>query len=113
VLLIAAEAMNENNKPGDALLYLNEVRRRARQGNNSILPDITETGKNALRDIIIEERRHELAMEGHRFWDLVRTGKAASVLGPLGFEAGKHELFPIPQNEIDISQGSLEQNPNW
>lgn len=113
VLLIAAEALNENNKPDDALLYLNEVRRRARQGNIAILPDITETGKNALRDFIIEERRHELAMEGHRFWDLVRTGKAASVLGPLGFVAGKHELFPIPQNEIDISQGSLEQNPNW
>ena len=113
VLLIAAEALNENNKPADALLYLNEVRRRARQGNNSILPDITVTGKSALRDIIIEERRHELAMEGHRFWDLVRTEKAASVLSPLGFVAGKHELFPIPQNEIDISQGSLEQNPNW
>lgn len=113
VLLMAAEALNENDNPDDALLYLNEVRRRARQGNNSILPDITETGKGALRDIIIEERRHELALEGHRFWDLVRTDKAASVLGPLGFVTGKHELFPIPQNEIDISQGSLEQNPNW
>ena len=113
VLLMAAEALNENNKPADALLYLNEVRRRAREGNDAILPDITETGKNALRDIILEERRNELAMEGHRFWDLVRTDRAASVLGPLGFVAGKHELFPIPQNEIDISQGSLEQNPNW
>ncbi len=113
VLLMAAEALNENNKPDDALLYLNEVRRRAREGNNGILPDITETGKSALRDIIIEERRHELALEGHRFWDLVRTDKAPAVLGPLGFVAGKHELFPIPQNEIDISQGSLQQNPNW
>jgi hypothetical protein len=113
VLLMTAEALNENNKPDEALQYLNEVRSRARQGNNSILPDVTETGKNALRDLILEERRHELAMEGHRFWDLVRTGKAPSILGPLGFVAGKHELFPIPQNEIDISQGSLEQNPNW
>ncbi|MFZ2286372.1 MAG: RagB/SusD family nutrient uptake outer membrane protein [Bacteroidales bacterium] len=113
VLLIAAEALNENNKPDDALLYLNEVRRRAREGNAAILPDITVTAKGALRDLILAERRHELAMEGHRFWDLVRTDKAAAVLGPLGFVAGKHELFPIPQNEIDISQGSLEQNPNW
>ncbi len=113
VLLMAAEALNENDNPDDALLYLNEVRRRARQGNIAILPDITETGKSALRDIILEERRHELALEGLRFWDLVRTGKAASVLSPLGFIADKHELFPIPQNEIDISQGSLEQNPNW
>jgi len=113
VLLIAAEALNENNKPGDAHIYLNRVRERARQGNPSILPDITETNKDLLRNIIINERRYELALEGHRFWDLVRTGKAQEVLGPLGFETGKHELMPIPQNEIDLSQGTLKQNPNW
>lgn len=113
VLLMAAEALNENNKSAQALQYLNLVRERARQGNTSILPDITETGKDALRDIIIRERRSELAMEGHRFWDLVRTGKAPAVLGPLGFAEGKNELLPIPQNEIDISQGTLNQNPNW
>jgi starch-binding outer membrane protein, SusD/RagB family len=113
VLLIAAEALNENNKPAEALLYLNQVRERAREGNISILPDITETNKDALRDIILDERRHELAMEGHRFWDLIRSGKASSVLGPLGFVTGKHELLPIPQNEMDISQGTLIQNPNW
>jgi len=113
VLLMAAEALNENDKPGDALLYLNAVRERAREGNSSILPDVTVTGKDDLRTAILEERRHELALEGHRFWDLVRTGRAATVLGPMGFETGKHELFPIPQNEIDISQGSLQQNPEW
>jgi len=110
---MAAEALNENDNPDDALLYLNEVRARAREGNTSILPDITVTDKSELRNIILEERRHELALEGHRFWDLVRTGRASTVLGPMGFETGKHELFPIPQNEIDISQGSLQQNPNW
>jgi hypothetical protein len=113
VLLMAAEALNENNKPDQALVHLNRVRARARQGNNAILPDITVTEKNQLRDIILQERRVELALEGHRYWDLVRTGKAASVLGPLGFIPGKHELLPIPQNEIDISQGTLVQNPNW
>jgi len=113
VLLMAAEALNENNKPAEALIYLNQVRQRARQGNNNILPDITTTNQSELRDIIFTERRHELAMEGWRFWDLVRTGRVASVLGPLGFIAGKHELLPIPQSEIDISQGSLVQNPNW
>lgn len=113
VLLMAAEALNENNKPGDALVYLNKVRQRAREGNPEILPDITETGKDQLRDIILNERRHELALEGHRFWDLIRTGKAVTVLGPLGFMAGKHELLPVPQTEIDISQGTLLQNPNW
>lgn len=113
VLLMAAEALNENNKPGEALVYLNEVRLRARQGDDAILPDVTTTDKDELRSVILLERRRELAMEGHRFWDLVRTGRAAQVLGPLGFVAGKHELLPIPQNEIDLSQGALTQNPNW
>lgn len=113
VLLMAAEALNEINQPADALLHLNRVRQRARHGNTEILPDITVTDKDALRDIILNERRVELALEGHRFWDLVRTGKAAQVLGPMGFVQGKHELLPIPQNEIDISQGTLIQNPNW
>jgi hypothetical protein len=113
VLLMAAEALNENNKPGDALVHLNRVRARARQGNNAILPDVTTTDKTALRNAIYQERRVELALEGHRFWDLVRTGRAASVLGSRGFITGQHELLPIPQNEIDISQGVLTQNPNW
>ena len=113
VLLMAAEALNENGKPTDALTYLNQVRKRARGGNISILPDVTITDKNLLRDKILLERRHELALEGERFWDLVRTGKAATVLGPLGFIPGKHELLPIHQSEIDISQGSLTQNPNY
>lgn len=113
VLLMAAEVLNENNKPTDALMYLNMVRARAREGNTAILPDITTTNQDELRDLILMERRRELALEGHRFWDLVRTGKAAEVLGPLGFISGKHELFPIPQTEIDMSQGTLTQNPNW
>lgn len=113
VLLMAAEALNENDNPGDALPYLNLVRERARNGDDSILPDITETNKNALRDLIIEERRLELALEGHRFWDLVRTGKAEQVLEPYDFISGKHELLPIPQSEIDLSQGVLTQNENW
>jgi hypothetical protein len=113
VLLMAAEALNENDKPSQALIYLNMVRKRARQGNNAILPDITTTDKNTLRDKILLERRHELALEGFRFWDLIRTGQAPAVLGPLGFKTGKNELLPIPQSEIDISQGTLMQNPNW
>lgn len=113
VLLIAAEALNENNKPTDALIYLNKVRERAREGNASILLDITETNKETLANLILDERRHELALEGHRYWDLVRTGKGSEVLAPLGFVVGKHELLPIPQSEIDISQGTLKQNPNY
>lgn len=113
VLLIAAEALNENNDPAGALIHLNRVRQRAREGNNAILPDITITSKDQLRDLILRERRVELALEGHRFWDLVRTNRAEAVLSPLGFVKGKHELFPIPQTEIDLSQGALTQNPGW
>ncbi len=113
VLLMTAEALNENGKSALALEHLHRVRERARHGNNAILPDVTTTDKDQLRDLILQERRTELALEGHRFWDLVRTGKAPQILGPLGFVQGKHELLPIPQNEIDISQGTLTQNPNW
>ncbi len=113
VLLMAAEALNENDKQAEALVYLNQVRARAREGNPSILPDVTVTDKVLLRSRILLERRHELALEGHRFWDLVRTGNAPTVLGPLGFVAGKNELLPIHQSEIDISQGSLTQNPDY
>ncbi len=60
-----------------------------------------------------KERRFELAMEQNRFFDLVRTGRAATVLGPKGFVAGKNEVFPIPQAEIDLSSGKLTQNPGY
>ncbi len=113
VLLIAAEALNENSKSTDALLYLNEVRERARAGNAAILPNITNTNKEQLRDLIMNERRHELAMESHRLWDLIRTGKAETVLAPLGFQKNKHELLPIPQAEIDLTGNKWTNNPGW
>lgn len=113
VLLIAAEALNRNGNVPQALIYMNEVRERAREGNPGILPDITETNPDLLEDLILRERRYELAMEGHRFWDVVRTGNAQELFGPLGFQTGKHELLPIPQSERDITNGLLDQNPNW
>ncbi len=113
VLLMAAEALNENDKPNEALVQLNKIRERAREGNAAVLPDIAETDKDDLRDIILHERRVELAMEGHRFWDLVRTNKALTVLGPLGFVSNKHELLPLPQIEMDLTQNIWEQNPGW
>ncbi|WP_296619479.1 RagB/SusD family nutrient uptake outer membrane protein, partial [Marivirga sp.] len=113
VLLMAAEGLNETGNSAQALIYLNEVRQRARGNDDQILPDITTTDPNQLREIIYEERSREFAFEGLRYWDLVRTDRAAEVLGPLGFEAGKHELFPIPQSEINISEGEISQNPNW
>ena len=108
VLLMAAEANNKATAANDtkAQTYLNLVRRRA-FGDNA--HDVSNSG-TSLYDAILLERRMELAMEGDRFFDLVRTGKAATVLAPK-FVVGKHELFPIPQAEIDIS--GLSQNPNY
>jgi hypothetical protein len=67
----------------------------------------------ATQDNIFNERYLELATEGHRFFDLVRLGKAAAALGPLGFVADKHEVLPIPQQEIDVTNGTLKQNNNY
>ena len=107
VLLMAAEANNRASSPNvsKAQNYLNKVRERA-YGNTSNASSSTGT---TLTQEIWDERRLELAGEGSRFFDLVRTGQAASVIS--GFVAGKHELFPIPQTEIDVS--NLTQNPGY
>jgi hypothetical protein len=115
VLLMAAESFNEINQPDEALIYLNLVRTRARGLSPSILPNITETDKDALRDIIWHERRVELALEQQRWFDLLRQGRAGSVMQAVGkdFVIGKHELLPLPQSEIDLSGGILGQNNGY
>lgn len=115
ILLIAAEAANELGNSAEALMYLNQVRERARQGNPDVLPDVTTTDQGELRMAIYHERRVELAMEQHRYFDLVRQGRAQEVFANLGINwiPGKHEVFPIPQSEIDVSGGVLEQNPGY
>jgi len=114
VLLMAAEAANELGKDTSVTnKYLDRVRLRA----NSKLPKNTIAEKTALRNAIWHERRMELAMEGHRFFDIVRQGRAAEVmkLVPEGknFRKGVNEVFPIPQTEIDVSRGKLTQNPGY
>jgi hypothetical protein len=105
VLLMAAEALNRGNiNDVLALDYVNQVRNRAG------LPDINVSGSQ-LTDEIYRQRRLELVGEGHRFFDLVRTGRAAQQIE--GFTAGKNEVFPIPLEEIQFSQGNWEQNPNY
>lgn len=107
VLLMAAEAHNRKAAPNDVLArqYLNRVRDRVD------LDPVNASGA-ALTTAIWEERHLEFAGEGHRFFDLVRTGEVSSTLIP-GFVAGKHELFPIPQDEIDLAGAGWKQNDGY
>ncbi|MFY0601393.1 MAG: RagB/SusD family nutrient uptake outer membrane protein [Cyclobacteriaceae bacterium] len=112
VLLMAAEALNENDKITESRTYLNLVRERARGGNTTILPDITTDDKVELRQAIWDERRSELAFESLRYFDLKRTNRMMEVLGPLGFTP-KYTHCPIPQQEIDLTEGGIAQHPDW
>jgi len=105
VLLMAAEAFNrggiDDNK---AQQFLNRVRNRAALG------DVTVTGSE-LTTAIYKERRVELVGEGHHFFDLVRTGRAAQQID--GFTSGKNEIFPIPSIEIELAGNRWAQNPGY
>ena len=100
VLLMLAEALNEGGHSGDALPYLNKVRSRAGLG------DITETDQTALRDIIAHERRVELALENHRWFDLVRTGQAETVMTAFGV-AQKAKYSYISPNAYNVVDSRL------
>ncbi len=77
-----------------------------------LLPPITASGQ-ALLEAIWHERRVELALEQHRWFDLIRQGRAAEVMAGVGkvFQVGTHELYPIPQGEVDVA--GLQQNPGY
>ncbi|MGV8093396.1 MAG: RagB/SusD family nutrient uptake outer membrane protein [Mangrovibacterium sp.] len=103
VLLLNAEA--SIHVGGDAATPLNQVRERV---NLLPIPDPT------IEDVW-NERRLELAFEHDRIFDLRRQGRAGEVLRAHGksYVDGKHDLFPVPANQILISGGQLEQNPGW
>lgn len=130
VLLIYAEASNELGDIDEALAKLEMVRKRAR-GNveyvagSTPLPKIAERDKAALRLLIWNERRIELATEGHRFFDIIRADKVvpgyanASLKNfvngsgqtvATSFDPARHSKFLIPQTQIDLTFGALTQN---
>src|SRR5699024_7415101 len=121
VLLMAAEVHNELGNTADALRYLEMIRARAREGDSSVLPEVTTTSQQELRHEIWQERRYELALEGYRYYDIMRYNEVEQgyaedlfhALGKTDFNSGQHTLFPIPQSEIDFSGGKLQQNPGW
>jgi len=113
VLLMNAEAANETGNSAQAIASLELVRARARAGNAAILPKVTTTDKAALQAAIWKERRVEFAMEFDRYFDVIRQGRGTAVFGPKGWKAGKNEVWPVPQAEIDLSAGVLTQNPGY
>lgn len=115
VLLMAAEAANETGDLATAKKWVDTIRHRARTsagGNDSYLPAISASSQAAMRTAIQQERHVEFAMEGERFFDLVRWGLANTVLGPLGYTT-KNKYYPLPQGVIDASSGVLVQNPDY
>ncbi len=110
LLLMKAEAFNENGNADSARANLNKVRQRARASFNGAAPtdllaDITTLDKNQLAVAIQKERRVELAQEFHRYFDLMRWGKtvAETALGE-EFHYDTKRYFPIPQKETDANQ---------
>ncbi len=109
VLLMLAEALNENNKTSEALTYVNMIRTRA-----GVSPYPETTSRDALREEIYQERRRELSFEGHRIWDLLRTGRFLKACAPLGAQSYM-VLFPIPLSQIQVMNNReiFPQNPGW
>lgn len=115
VLLMYAEAVNELNGPTPAAYdAINQVRARARNGNGSANPqDLANLSQVQFRDAVLAERGWELCFEGHRRWDLLRTGKYISTLQAAGIPVSqKNLLYPIPQHQIDVNE-ALTQNPGY
>lgn len=125
IVLIYAESANELGQSTEALTALEQIRFRAR-GNKSftqagVLPQITVTDKTQLRQLIWKERRVEMAIEGNRWFDLVRyekvvPGYTTNIMtnsGRTNFNYQKNNKFPIPSTFVTNSNGVLVQNPNW
>ncbi|SEM13020.1 Starch-binding associating with outer membrane [Chitinophaga rupis] len=115
VLLLYAEALNALSRSAEAYKYVDMVRERAGLQKLSVVkPGLS--GATFLAQLK-HERVTELSGEGHRWEDLVRWGDLGPQLaqrdaGFANFQVGKHELLPIPQQDLDVNP-NLEQNPGW
>ncbi len=113
LLLLKAEILNEQDDFDGAKLLLDQIRDRVN------LPPSTATNKDELRLAIEDERYVELAFEGHRYWDLIRTGRATEVIsnvdesGNIYAPTPEELLWPIPQADIDQNPNLLPQNPGY
>ncbi|MGQ1888844.1 RagB/SusD family nutrient uptake outer membrane protein [Thermophagus sp. OGC60D27] len=122
VLLWKSEALLNTGDTEGAISLINAIRQRARNSisaNGTYPPegtlpdyDVNETNVSLIKEWLIHERRVELGFESHRFRDLKRWGIAEEVLGDYGFR-DIHYLYPIPQDEVDRSGGSIVQNEGY
>ena len=135
IMLVRAEALIEIGREGEARPLINTLRERAQSNvfipyaNNLNISTYPATGwtRDYAREALRWERRLELAMEGHRFFDLVRWGIADNVLNNYFktegerryylkegiFDKNKDEYIPIPQQQINFTEGIYQQNPGW
>lgn len=138
VLLWKAEALIQLNRRDEALPIINQIRRRAAASDQrplaagasniyNVATYVSFPDKEYAWKALKFERRLEFAMEGPRFFDLVRWGEAADVLNaylavegtkraylaPVVFTSGRDEYYPIPQREIDVTAGLYIQNPGY
>ena len=116
VLLMYAEALNEKGykADGNALNYLNDIHERA--GLKAYTTDELSS-QELFREAVWKERRFELAFENHRWFDLLRTGKAVEIMNSSvngEFIVETYQLlFPIPQSQIDASPNKMTQNDKY
>ena len=112
VILMYAEALNQNGKTAEACKYLNMTRRRGfgYQTTETSPVDLQTTDKAQFALMVEQERRVELAFENHRWFDLISTGRAVEVMRSKGFSLNETNLIcPIPQKQIDVNP-KLTQN---
>lgn len=122
VQLIYAEAENELGNPDEALIYLNNVRRRSNATEGSLTGNGALDTQEKMRSAILEERAKEFACEGDRRWDLIRWGIYLDAMNALGGsdDSGinktrqqRNLLFPIPNAELNTNKAITENNPGW
>lgn len=121
VILIYAEALNELDKPGDALVQLNKVRERSNADRASMGGSKALSSKELRRSAILEERAKELACEADRRWDLIRWGIYLEAMNAVELDdcdvsktrTERNLLFPIPQQELNTNAAINSNNPGW
>ena len=122
VILVYAEALNELDKPGDALIQLNKIRERSNAERASMGGSKALSSKELRRSAILEERAKEFACEADRRWDLIRWGIYLDAMNALGGsdDSGVNKnrternlLFPLPQQEINTNSAINGNNPGW